>query len=64
MSVMTAILAGLIVGLTGVLLAGAMAYGLTALVYGHRDVLGRKVGGLYHWRIGRIGGSFYLARKR
>lgn len=22
----------------------------------------RKVGGLYHWRIGRIGGSFYLAK--
>jgi len=24
----------------------------------------RKVGGLYHWRIGRLGGSFYLARRR
>lgn len=23
----------------------------------------RKVGGLYHWRIGRLGGSFYVARK-
>lgn len=22
----------------------------------------RRVGGLYHWRIGRLGGSFYLAR--
>lgn len=24
----------------------------------------RKVGGLWHWRIGRIGGSFYVARRR
>jgi hypothetical protein len=23
-----------------------------------------KVGGLYHWRIGRVGGSFYLAKRR
>ena len=23
----------------------------------------RKVGGLYHWRIGRLGGSVYLARR-
>ena len=22
----------------------------------------QKVGGLYHWRIGRVGGSFYLSR--
>ncbi len=22
----------------------------------------RKVGGLYHWRIGRVGGSLYLAK--
>jgi hypothetical protein len=22
-----------------------------------------KVGGLHHWRIGRFGGSFYVARK-
>lgn len=22
----------------------------------------RKVGGLHHWRIGRLGGSFYLKR--
>lgn len=22
----------------------------------------RKVGGLYHWKIGRFGGSFYMAR--
>lgn len=24
----------------------------------------RKVGGLWHWRIGRLGGSFYLRAKR
>lgn len=24
----------------------------------------RKVGGLHHWRIGRLGGSFYIARRR
>jgi hypothetical protein len=24
----------------------------------------RKVGGLYHWRIGRIGGSIYVAKVR
>ena len=24
----------------------------------------RRVGGLYHWRVGRVGGSFYLARRR
>jgi len=23
----------------------------------------RKVGGLLHWRIGRLGGSFYLAKR-
>ena len=23
----------------------------------------RQVGGLHHWRIGRIGGSFYIRRK-
>lgn len=23
----------------------------------------RKVGGLHHWRLGRLGGSFYIARK-
>jgi hypothetical protein len=23
----------------------------------------RKVGGLHHWRIGRLGGSFYIARR-
>lgn len=22
----------------------------------------RKIGGLYHWRIGRLGGSVYIAR--
>lgn len=22
----------------------------------------RKIGGLYHWRIGRLGGSFYIAK--
>jgi hypothetical protein len=22
----------------------------------------RRIGGLYHWRIGRLGGSFYIAR--
>jgi hypothetical protein len=24
----------------------------------------RKVGGLYHWRVGRLGGSFYVAKSR
>lgn len=24
----------------------------------------RKIGGLYHWRIGRVGGSFYRASVR
>lgn len=24
----------------------------------------KKVGGLYHWRVGRIGGSFYIARAK
>ena len=23
----------------------------------------RKVGGLWHWRIGRVGGSFYMSKK-
>lgn len=23
-----------------------------------------KVGGLYHWRVGRVGGSFFVSRKR
>ncbi len=23
----------------------------------------RKVGGLYHWRVGRLGGSFYIAKR-
>lgn len=23
----------------------------------------KKVGGLHHWRIGRLGGSFYLAKR-
>jgi len=23
----------------------------------------RKIGGLWHWRIGRIGGSFYIRRR-
>lgn len=23
----------------------------------------RKIGGLYHWRVGPIGGSFYISRK-
>lgn len=26
-------------------------------------VVFKKVGGLYHWRIGRIGGSFYMKKK-
>lgn len=24
----------------------------------------KRVGGLYHWRIGRVGGSFYLAKAK
>lgn len=24
----------------------------------------RKIGGLYHWRIGRIGGSVYITRAK
>jgi hypothetical protein len=24
----------------------------------------RRVGGLYHWRVGRLGGCVYLARRR
>ena len=24
----------------------------------------QKVGGLYHWRVGRVGGSFYLAKRK
>jgi hypothetical protein len=24
----------------------------------------RKVGGLVHWRIGRVGGSFYIAKSK
>jgi hypothetical protein len=24
----------------------------------------RRVGGLWHWRIGRLGGSLYLARRK
>ena len=24
----------------------------------------RKVGGLHHWRVGRLGGSFYIAKRR
>ena len=24
----------------------------------------KKIGGLYHWRIGRVGGSFYLAKPK
>lgn len=23
----------------------------------------RKVGGLHHWRVGRVGGSLYIARR-
>lgn len=23
----------------------------------------RKVGGLHHWRVGRLGGSFYIAKR-
>ena len=23
----------------------------------------RKIGGLWHWRLGRLGGSFYVARR-
>ena len=26
-------------------------------------VQSRRVGGLHHWRIGRIGGSFYVAKR-
>jgi hypothetical protein len=28
-----------------------------------RDLRWNRVGGLVHWRIGRLGGSFYLARR-
>ncbi len=24
----------------------------------------KKIGGLWHWRIGRIGGSFYISKKK
>lgn len=24
----------------------------------------RKVGGLWHWRLGRVGGSFYMSSKK
>ena len=24
----------------------------------------RKVGGLHHWRVGKLGGSFYIAKAR
>jgi len=44
------------------------AFFLYALCVGCTEALfermnARKVGGLYHWRIGRFGGSFYVVKK-
>lgn len=44
-------------------LAGGLAAYVLLDEYFPRDVRFRKVGGLVHWRFGRLGGSFYVARK-
>jgi hypothetical protein len=41
----------------------ANAAALNMLGVGILLVCARRVGGLHHWRIGRFGGSFYVARK-
>lgn len=50
--------------LGGTLAAIVLLYLLAAVLYGQRDLLGRRVGGLFHWRIGRIGGSLYITKRR
>lgn len=45
-----------------------VAFFLYALCVGYVESLFergvvRKVGGLWHWRIGRFGGSFYVAKR-
>lgn len=42
-----------------------LSVALTAIVLlpASLSVSCRKVGGLYHWRVGRLGGSLYLKRK-
>lgn len=57
-----AMIAGALAGMLGILVAALLAHVLTVLVYGKRARAGRRVGGLLHWRIGRLGGSFYLRR--
>lgn len=54
-------MSGLII-ISLILIIGVFAYGIAQAF---QDAAGdlvswRKVGGLYHWRIGRIGGSFYI----
>lgn len=50
-------------------IAFALALIVASLAYLAADVVCnmftvKKVGGLYHWRIGRLGGSFYWAKAK
>lgn len=43
-------------------LMGALWVALVVYVLSDGHITARRVGGLYHWRVGRLGGSFYWAR--
>lgn len=46
------------------LFAAAMWLPLTCFIAAAMVASSRRVGGLYHWRLGRLGGCVYIARPR